>query len=93
MTVSSSIRRQHDEFDAFGQNEFGADDELDVVTFRLDVRFDDASERAFVGDRDPAIAELGGASDQFFGVRRTVEEAEIALAVQLCVVVRRNSHG
>ena len=46
-------------------------------------------EAGVVGDGQRRHAELRGASDQLLGMRRTIEEAEVRVRVELAVVVRR----
>jgi hypothetical protein len=68
-----------------GEADLAADHERQLLRLRLDMGAHDAGERALVGDRDRAVAERGGALDQFLGVRRARQEAEVATAVKLGV--------
>ena len=67
------------------QAHLAADDEVQLLRLGLDVRANDAGERALVGDRERAVAERGGALDQLLRVRRAGQEAEVAAAVKLGV--------
>jgi len=67
------------------QAHLAADDEVQLLRLRLEVRAHDAGERALVGDRERAVAERGGALDQLLRVLRAGQEAEVALAVELGV--------
>jgi hypothetical protein len=89
------LREQHEarvRRAAAGQREahLAADDEVQLLRLRLDVRADDAGERALVGDRERAVAERGGALDQLLRVRRAGQEAEVALAVELGITGERH---
>jgi len=70
-----------------------AKSEVDAAFLRFHVCLDDTRERTFIGDRDAPITEFCGLRDQFIGVRSAIQEAEVALAVQLCESVRRSNHG
>ena len=72
------------------QADLAADDEVQLLRLRLDVRAHDAGERALVGDRERAVAERRGALDQLLGVRGAGQEAEVAAAVELGVA---REHG
>ncbi|KOT25677.1 hypothetical protein DM52_4833 [Burkholderia mallei] len=66
--------------------EVRADDERQPHRLRRDVHARRAGERAFVGDRDAAIALLRRALDKLFRRRRAVQEREVRPAEQLRVV-------
>ena len=87
------MRCQHHDLDAFGQQELGADHQVNAAFFRFHMCLYDARERTLVGYRDASIAEFGGLRDQFIRVRSAIQEAEVALAVQFGESVRRSNHG
>ena len=53
--------------------------------FDGDVRAHHARDRAFVGDRERAVAERMGALDELLRVRRAAQEGEVGEAVELGV--------
>jgi hypothetical protein len=65
--------------------DLAADDEMELTRLRLDVRAHHAGERALVGDRQRAVAQLRGPLDQLLGMRGAGQEAEVAAAVELGV--------
>ena len=77
-------RQQHQQQFAL-EAELGADDQLQAVLARRHVGLDHAGQRAFVGDRERAVALPCGLGDQLLGVRGAAQEAEIADAVQFGV--------
>lgn len=67
------------------QPEVRADDQRHVRRLRFDVRAHDAGQRAFVCDRDRAVAELRRARHVFLRARRTVQEGEVACDLEFGV--------
>ncbi len=68
--------------------EHTADQQLDraagfVLSLGFLVRAHHAGDRAFIGDGNGGVAQLRGARDEFFRMRRADEEAEVRAAVQL----------
>ena len=83
LAVGATVGRQQDEFAAsIVEFELGADDELDAVLSRSQVRLGQAGERTLVGDGDGRIAELRGPLDQLFRMRSAAQEAVVAQAVE-----------
>ena len=76
--------------------EIRPDDERQPFRLRRDVHARRACKRAFVGDRDPAIAELDRALDQFLRMRRAMQERKVRTAEQFRVIGQpaefRNHH-
>ena len=68
-----------------GEADLAADDEVELLRLRLDVRAHHAGERALVGDRQGAVAQRSGPLDQLLGMRGAGQEAEVAAAVELGV--------
>jgi hypothetical protein len=58
---------------------------VQLAAFGLGMGAHDTGHRTFVGDRERAVAQGLRALDQFFGVRGTGEEAEVASAVEFGV--------
>lgn len=80
--ISHAIRAQQQEFQAIGQGELAADDEVKGVLPGRAVGTHDPRHGAFIGQRQRAIAELSGARHQFLGMRGAFQEAEVGEAVQ-----------
>ena len=68
-----------------GEADLAADDKVDLLRLRLDVRSHHAGERALVGNRQGAVAQRSGPLDQLLGMRGAGQEAEVAAAVKLGV--------
>jgi len=77
-------RQQHDPR-AFAESNLAADDELESHLLRRHVGTHDASERAFVGDRERRVAEFVRLRDQLLRVRGAAQEGEVGKAVELGV--------
>src|SRR5439155_9204186 len=67
------------------QADLAADDQMKPELFRFEVRAHDASKRAFVGDRERAVAQIDRSLVQLFRMRRAAEKTEVAAAMQLGV--------
>jgi hypothetical protein len=83
--IAANRRGEERQLQAIGERDLRADDELDAELLRFHVRAHDAGHRAFIGDRDGAIAQFGGAMHDLFGTRRAAQEAEAREAMQLRV--------
>ena len=83
--VAFAVGREQHELRPVGEPHFGADDEREPAFFRRDVRAHHARDRAFVGDRERAVAERGGALDELLGMRCAAQEGEVREAVELGV--------
>jgi len=85
------LRQQHEarmrRAGVVGQREahLAADDQMQPAALGLGMGAHDAGDRAFVGDGERAVAEGMRPLDQFLGVRRAGEEAEVAAAVEFGV--------
>ena len=73
--------------------QLGAEDQRQAAFLRRLVRAHRAGERAFVGQRERAVAERVGALDQLLRVRGAAQEAEVGKAVQLGVIRQRGHAG
>ena len=90
--IGTAVRRQQRELRAVGEAELGADDQLEAMLARREMRPHHAGERALVGERESPVAQRRCASDQFLGMRGAALEGEIRQAVQLGVV-RQTGHA
>ena len=66
-----------------GEPEFGADEQFQLVFFGRNVRAHYPRKRAFVGDGERRVAQLGGTLDEFLRARSPAQKSEIADAMQL----------
>ncbi len=83
--VAGAIGRQQHEAQAAVELEFAADDEMQPAAAGRHVRAHRAGERALVGQRQRAVAEIGRALDQLLRVRGPVQKAEVRRRPQLGV--------
>ena len=80
--VPAAARGEADEFQAVRQRELAADDERKASLARSGMCPHDPRERAFIRQRERAIAEFFRARDQLRRMRRAAQEREVADAVQ-----------
>ena len=92
VAVAVAVLRKDDEFGAISEPEFAADKQFESNLLGGYVGAHDAGERAFVGDCQRAVAEFGGAHDQFLRVRGAAQEAEVAYAVKFGVIGEGGGH-
>ena len=75
LTVRGAVRHQRHQAQPFLQQQLAADDQLDARRLRRHMGLHDAGKRAFVRDRQRAIAQRGGALHQFMRVGGAAQEA------------------
>ncbi len=83
--VTDRITHQKDEMAVVVEGDLAADVRLDTGGAGGFVEADNTVEAVVISDGEMRVAELYGAGDQFLGVRGTVEERKIGMAVEFGV--------
>ena len=78
--IARPIGCQHHELEPIGAVELRADDQRQLVALGGDVRAHHARERAFIGERERAIAQALGLGDQFLGLRSAAQKEKLLKA-------------
>ena len=84
--VRRPVDREHDYLETVGELELAADYELEPGRSRGAVGANHARDRAFVRQREPRVAELGGGGHELLRMRRAAQEREVAETMKLRVL-------